>query len=317
MNDTTKPEASLEKELVKSVMSDRKSERRWRNIRFLGWMAVLLLYAFLIFSPSKEKLAKKELLNKPYVSLLRLNGVIAADNSFSIDRAIPRLQKAFEDKKAKGVVLVINSPGGSPVQASVIHDKILQLKKKYNKKVVVVGLDSLASAAYLIATAADKIYVNKDTLTGSIGVISSGFGFADVIQKLGIQRRVFTAGTKKDQLDPFKPLTANDTTKIQNVLNEVHQNFIQDVMEGRQGRLRGDESEIFSGDFWTGSQALRLGLVDGTDDLWSVMQTEFDTIQYKDYTTQPNLLQMLFKDMATQLNVSLQNQSSPVKEQLY
>ena len=229
---------------------------------------------------------------------------------------IPLLNEAFRDKNAKGVVLLINSPGGSAVQASIIHDKIEALKKQYHKRVVVVGVDALASGAYLVSTAADEIYVNKDTLTGSIGVVMGGFGFVDAIQKLGITRRVFTAGSNKDRLDPFRPLTDQDKLKLHQILNEVHQNFIDDVLQGRRGKLRGNENELFSGDFWTGQQAVRLGLVDGTANLWTVMKKQFDVEHYKLYAPRPSLLQILTSNVESKLNLQLENSSNGFREEI-
>ncbi len=302
----------LTKELTHALMHDRKISRRWKNIRFFIWIFILLLYAILIFGPSTSSFSKKDE-HKPYVSLLRLKGVIMAGNNFSARRVVPQLIKAFSDKKSKGVVLVINSPGGSPVQSAIIHDKIMQLKKQYKKKVVVIGQDALASGAYLVATAADKIYVNKDTLTGSIGVIMGGFGFTDAIEKLGITRRVFIAGKNKDRLDPFKPMTEKDKQKIQSVLDQVHQNFVQYVEQGRKGRLHGNPAELFSGDFWTGEQAVKLGLVDGTGNTWTVLKKEFGVKHYKSYSVRSSFWQTLFKDVSTQLNIGLLSQHTQLE----
>jgi protease-4 len=306
---------SLENQIAKAVLNDRRSDRRWRNIRFAGWMIILILYAILIFAPSPSQFGDRK--NGPYVSLIRLGGIIMPGTSFSAERVNPALQKAFADTNAKGVVLVINSPGGSPVQASIIHDKILELKERYHKKVVVVGDDALASGAYLVATAADKIYVNKDTLTGSIGVIMSGFGFVDTLNKLGMTRRLYTAGDNKARLDPFEPLKTEDVDKVQNLLNEVHQDFINDVVQGRGDRLRGDRKELFSGDFWTGSDAVKLGLADGTQNLWEVLKNEFDVRYYHDYTVKSSFLQSLMRDADTELNLHLINNTAPVREQAY
>jgi len=310
-NDT---QPSLEKTLVDGLLKERKSENRWRIIRFFVWVFVALLYATLIFGPGL-KLGDQGP-KKPYVSLVRLKGVIMPNRSFSARKVIPQLKKAFADKKAKGVLIVINSPGGSPVQASIIHDKILQLKSRYKKKVVVVGLDALASGAYLVATAADQIYVNRDTLTGSIGVIMSGFGFNNAIAKLGISRRTFTSGVNKDRLDPFRPLNPADAAKVQRVLNQVHQNFIDDVLKGRQGRLQGDQNMIFSGDFWTGETAVKLGLVDGTGNVWEVMKSQFGVTHYKNYSTKPSLLQTLLTGMESELHLILSQNSTHISEQL-
>lgn len=302
----------IEKELVDRLFVERKKEQRWRNARFIVWASIIVLYAVLIFSPSASK--KKTIApGQPYVALIRMNGAISATNKFSAKKVIPQLNKAFNDKTARGVVLLINSPGGSPVQASIIHDKIVQLKKKTHKKVVVLGEDALASGSYLVATAADKIFVNRDTLTGSIGVIMSGFGFTGAIQKLGITRRVFTAGTNKDRLDSFKPVTAQDKAKVHAVLSEVHQNFVNDVLQGRKGKLHGNKNELFSGDFWTGQKAVQLGLADGTANLWEVMNTEFGVSHYKNYSVKPNLWQALFKDVRSQLHLGLMSHTSSLE----
>lgn len=305
---------SFDNELTKAILKDRKSDRRWRNIRFAGWMIIFILYAILIFAPSPVEYGG---IKTPYVSLVRLTGIIMPNTSFSARRVIPELIAAFADEQAKGVVLLINSPGGSPVQASIIHDKILELKHKYNKKVIVVGEDVLASGAYLIATAADKIYVNSDSLTGSIGVIMSGFGFTDTIKKLGITRRLFTAGKYKDRLDPFKPLNQQDVTKVKRVLEQVHQNFINDVVKGRGDRLRGNKDELFSGDFWTGEEAVKLGIADGTANAWQVLKEEFNVAHYRDYTPKPSFIRSLFREAKTVLDLHLMNNTSPLREQAY
>lgn len=302
-----------EKHLVDAILADKKSDRFWRNFRFFVWIFLILIILILIFAPRGEDAERTVITGKPYVSLIRLQGVILPGSNFSADKVIPLLIKAFSDKKAKGVVLVINSPGGSAVQASIIHDKIEQLKKLHNKKVVVVGTDALASGAYLIATAADKIYVNQDTLTGSIGVILASFGFVDTIKKLGITRRVFTAGANKDRLDPFKTLTPDDKIKIQSVLDAAHQNFIDDVLAGRKNKLKGNRKELFSGDFWIGQKALQLGLVDGTANVWTVLKDEFNVTHYKDYSRKPTLLESLLKGVDTELHLGLTNRSSGIE----
>lgn len=306
----------LEQELINSLLKDKKSDRRWRNLRFAGWMFILILYAILIFAPSGASFthhAKKD----NYVALVRLQGVILPDTHFSAEYVIPQLTRAFMDKNAKGVILLINSPGGSPVQASIIHDKILELKQRYHKKVVVLGEDTLASGAYLVATAADNIYVNRDTLTGSIGVIMSGFGFTDAIQKLGITRRVFTAGDNKDRLDPFENLKPEDQIKVKKVLDQVHQDFINDVIQGRGKRLSADQKILFSGDFWTGGEAVKLGLADGTANLWNIAHDQFKVDLYRDYSAKESFVQSLLKNMNSELNIHLENHLSPLRAQVY
>lgn len=300
---------STENTLAKALLKDRKADRRWKVIRSFVWAAIVLVYAYFLFAPAPVP-SDTDTSKKPYVSMLRLNGAIKAGSRFSADRVVPQLIRAFRDKKARGVVLVINSPGGSPVQATIIHDKIIQLKKKYKKKVIVVGQDALASGAYLVATAADVIYVHNDTLTGSIGVIMSGFGFSDAIEKIGVTRRVFTAGTNKDRLDAFRPLTQGDKTKVKQLLTEVHQHFINDVLQGRGDRLKGDRDELFSGDFWTGATAVKLGIADKVGNTWNALKDEFGVEHFKNYTSKPNFLQMILSGAETELHFALNQESN-------
>lgn len=299
MNDNAN---SLKDDLVSSMLKESRSNRRWRNIRFF---IIALFIAFIFISIHYSgSTSEKAMSNQPYVSLVRMSGIIMPGASFSASNVIPALQKAFADKKAKGVILLINSGGGSPVQSAIIHDKIMELKAEYKKKVVVVSQDTLASGAYLVATAADKIYVNPDTITGSIGVIMQGFGFTDVIKKLGVTRRVYTAGSNKNRLDSFEPVSVNDKVKIASILKQAHQNFIQYVLQGRGKKLHGDPSELFSGDFWLGQKAKKLGLVDGTANLWQVTKKEFGVQYYHDYTHRPSLLSDLTQRLQTALHVN-------------
>lgn len=302
--------------LTQALLKERRSDRKWRNIRFVGWIIILLLYAALIFAPSPSQMSG-EGTGKSYVSLVRLSGLIMPNTSFSASHVIPELFSAFSDKNAKGVVLIIDSPGGSPVQASIIHDKILELKKRFDKKVVIVGEDVLASGAYLVASAADKIYVNRDTLTGSIGVVMQGFGFVETLKKLGVTRRLYTSGSNKDRLDPFEPVKEEDVAKLKGVLKEVHQNFIRDVTSGRGDRLRGSRDVIFSGDFWIGESAVNLGLADGVANLWTVLDKEFHVDNFRDYTTKSNLVQSLFRTASSELSFHLLNKNNPIRTQAY
>ncbi len=303
-------ESNFERSLVSELLIERKRDRLWRNIRFFIWIAIILililLYSSLMYSFKKPFDANGQPnTDQSYVALVRLDGEILSDKDLSAEKVIPELNRAFCDKKAKGVILLINSPGGSAVQSSIIHDKILELKNKYHKKVIVVGEDLLASGAYLIATAADEIYVNRDTITGSIGVVMSGFGFVGSLEKLGVQRRLFTAGANKARLDPFEPLNPSDVQKIKSVLTQAHANFIHDVEMGRKGKLNGSAKELFSGDFWTGEKAVQLGLADGTGNLWDVMQKQFDVHYYVDYTTRPSFFQSLLSGVETSISKNL------------
>jgi protease IV len=296
--------------LTNDLIIERRRERRWRNIRWGGYMVISLLFLIFLFTLMGFSISSKSSpgAGQPYVSLIRLSGIILPGSDFSAEKVLPQLNDAFADVNSRGVVLLVNSPGGSPVQASIIHDKIIALKQQYKKKVIVVGEDALASGSYLVATAADKIFVNADTLTGSIGVIMQGFGANDAIAKIGVQRRVFTAGDHKDRLDPFEPLKPEDVTKVKSVLDQVHQSFINDVLTSRQGKLKGDQKELFSGDFWSGNEAVKLGLADDTLNLWDALQQEFNTRYYKDYSVKPSLLASIISNVGTELHLNFSQQ---------
>lgn len=276
--------------LVKELLAEKRADRRWKNIRFVAWFALILFFISLFYRDNKPSAPS---LSDRYISLIRLDGMIAPGTDFSAEEVIPLLEQAFSDKNAKGVILEINSGGGTPVQSSIIHDAIIALKNKYHKRVIVVGEDMLTSGAYYVAVAGDKIYVNPNTLTGSIGVIMKGFGFAGLMQKVGVERRVYTSGADKDRLDPFLPQSEKDIAKINQVIDEVHQNFNQVVLEDRKGRLHADPATLFTGDFWSGQTAVKLGLVDGLGNLYDVGLKEFGTSHYKEYQTTNNFVKML------------------------
>ncbi len=308
---------TLNKAVIEELLGERKKDRRWRIIRFSIVIALIIGYiGFFLHHATKGDGA---LTNKdaPYVSLIRLNGPIMPNNEFSAQKVIPLLNEAFRDKKSRGVVLEINSPGGSPVQSAIIHDKIIALKKKYpKKKVTVIGEDALASGAYLIAVSADKIVVNPDTITGSIGVVMSGFGLQDAIKKLGISRRVYTAGDFKARLDPFEPVKPADIKKVDSILQQTHQDFINIVEAGRKGKLKGDKKLLFSGDFWLGTRAVQLGLVDQTGNLWDVLKDDYGVEQYKEYKNRASLLKLLSGQISMKMHAALSDMSAHLSEQL-
>lgn len=278
--------------LVQDLLKEKRSDRRWKTLRSLLWLALFTYISVSLLHLFSGNNTSATTSSDKYVSLVRLEGMIAPGRDFSAEQIVPTLRDAFADKNAKGVVIDINSPGGTPVQAAIIHDAIISFKKKYHKKVIVVGEDLLTSGAYFVSVAADKIYVNPSTLTGSIGVIMKGFGFVDVMKKIGIERRVYTAGIAKDRLDPFLPQNPEDLKKIQAVMTEVHQNFVKAVMEGRQGKLKAAAEVLFTGDFWSGQAALDLGLVDGLGNLMDTMNKEFDTTDFKEYGNTSNFFRL-------------------------
>lgn len=281
--------------LAEDILKEKRSDRRWRNFRFLCWFGLFLFIVLELFGYlGISKLDKKVLMDKKdQVALINLEGMIAPGRAFSSYEIVPILKEAFEDKSVKGVIIQINSPGGTPVQASIIHDAIVAYKMKYKKKAVVVGEDLLTSGAYFVAVAADKIYVNPNTITGSIGVIMKGFGFVDLIQKIGVERRVYYQGDQKDRLDPFLPQNPEDVAKIETVMKQVHQNFINAVLAGRKDKLKGDPAKLFNGDFWTGEKARELGLVDEVGNLRDAAMKEFGTTKLKEFGDSNNFIKML------------------------
>jgi protease-4 len=237
-----------------------------------------------------------------YTALVEVEGVIATDEDANADKIISGLRAAFEDEKAKGVIIRINSPGGSPVQAGYINDEIKRLREKHKKPIYAVATDLCASGGYYIAVAADKIYADKASVIGSIGVLMSSFGFVEGIKKLGVERRLYTAGEHKGFLDPFSPQQPEDVKHIQEVLENIHEQFIQKVKEGRGERLKtGNDTVLFSGLIWTGAQAKELGLVDELGTSSQIARDVFKAETIKNFTPKPDY----FEQWIERLGVTL------------
>jgi protease-4 len=251
----------LEKAVLAGVVEQRRA-RRW-GIFFKSLAFLYVFGALFLFSPwaSLEKTAAL----KPHTALIEVRGVIADEERASADNIVGSLRAAFKDKNTRAVVMRINSPGGSPVQSGYIYDEIRRLRAEHpDVKLYAVITDLGASGAYYIASAADEIYADKASLVGSIGVTASGFGFVDVMDKVGVERRVYTAGEHKTFLDPFMPQKDDETRFWGTVLETTHKQFITSVKQGRGERLKDKEHpELFSGLVWSGEQALELGLIDG------------------------------------------------------
>ncbi len=215
----------------------------------------------------------------PTVAVVRLNGVIGVGGTLrrglSLAAVAPSLERAFRQKHLAAVALAVNSPGGSPVQSSLIATRIRALAGEHEVPVIAFAEDVAASGGYWLAAAADEIYADPSSVVGSIGVISGGFGFPAVLERLGIERRVRTAGTHKDALDPFAPQRDEDVAHLDTFLADIHETFRAAIRERRGDRLQGDEMELFSGRWWSGRQALDLGLIDGLGDLKSVLKDRF------------------------------------------
>jgi protease-4 len=232
--------------------------------------------------------------SQPHTAVVSIKGEIADGAEASAEFVVTALRAAFEDEGSQAVVLQINSPGGSPVQAGIINDEIRRLKAKHKKPVYAVVEESCASAAYYIAVAADEIYVDKASIVGSIGVLMDGFGFTGLMDKLGVERRLMTAGVNKGFLDPFSPQTKNQRTHAQTLLDQIHKQFIQVVREGRGQRLK-ETPELFSGLFWSGEQAVNLGLADGLGNLDYVAREIVKAEEIIDYTRHDNVAERLAK----------------------
>ena len=262
MNNENQQAIEALKQVAMAGITEQRSSRRW-GIFFK--LAGLLLFLFFIIAIVGASAAKNSRLTtaKSYTALIDINGIILQGAEASADNIIPALQEAFEDEKVKGIVLRCNTPGGSPVQSSYIYNEIRRLKALHkNKKVIAVAADLCASGGYYIVAAADEIYANKSSLVGSIGVRMKSFGVVEAMKKLGIESRELTAGENKAILDPFKPQKEADKIFIEKMLANTHKHFIDAVKAGRGDRLK-DDSDIFSGLFWTGEDAKALGLIDG------------------------------------------------------
>ena len=281
--------ATLEK-LAFDSLSEQKSRRRWKTFVSLAWLA---FFIFLVWAAIGRTGAHKEIF-KPHTAVIEIKGEIAAGAEASADLVMASVKAAFEDPGAQAVVLLINSPGGSPVQAGIINDEIKRLKTKYNKPVYAVVEETCASAAYYIAVAADQIYVDKASIVGSIGVLMDGFGFTGLMDKLGIERRLMTAGANKGFLDPFSPQTEKQRAYAQTMLDQIHKQFIDVVKVGRGTRLK-ETPEMFSGLFWSGQQAIELGLADSFGNLDFVAREVVKAEEIVDYTRRDNVAERLVK----------------------
>ena len=222
----------------------------------------------------------------PVVAVLRLAGTIGATGGLRPGLTIPSLAtsiaRLFTDKTIAAAALVVNSPGGSPVQAALIHDRVRLLAREKGIRVLTFAEDVAASGGYMLSIAGDEVYAHPNSIVGSIGVVSAGFGFTKLIEKVGVERRVHISGERKAMLDPFQPEQPRDVAHLEALQKEVHESFKAMVRERRAGKLKGDESELFSGAFWTGAKALEFGLIDGLGDLYSVCRQKFgDKVEFR------------------------------------
>ncbi|MBS7806333.1 S49 family peptidase [Variovorax sp. PCZ-1] len=284
--------ATLEK-LAFAALNEQKAARRWKTFVRLAWLAFFIVLFWFMFSGSRSGTSSADV-GSAHTAVIEIRGEIMSGSDASAEFVVAALKSAFEDSTAQGIVLLINSPGGSPVQAGMINDEIRRLKAIHKKPVYAVVEETCASAAYYIAVAADAIYVDKASIVGSIGVLMDSFGFTGLMEKLGVERRLMTAGENKGFLDPFSPQTEPQKQHAQAMLNQIHKQFIDTVKEGRGKKLK-ETPDMFSGLFWSGQQAIEMGLADSLGTLDSVARDVIKAEELVDYTKRDNVAERLAK----------------------
>lgn len=301
-NDDSKEWKLIEKALMQG-QAEQKRSRRWGIFFKLLTFAYLIALLVVLNTPFSDMDVPD--VTGPYAAVVDVNGVIAQSEQANADVLIDSIQAAFKDSQAAGLILRINSPGGSPVQSGYVFDEIRRQKAlKPDFPVYAVIADLGASGAYYIAAAADEIYAEKSSLVGSIGVVGSGFGFVDGMKKLGIERRLYTSGQHKGFLDPFSPENPEEKEFWLGVLEQTHQHFIAQVKLGRGERLK-DDPKLFSGLIWTGSQALDYGLIDGFGSARFVAREHLNTEKLKNVTKKKNRFERILNDFATRVGKTM------------
>lgn len=285
------------KELLFASLKEQKAKRKWGLLfKSLGFSYIIFITVLLLIGDKNIIAANK---NKEYKgfhsALIEIEGEISRNQAANADNINQSLKNAFKNKQTKGIILKINSPGGSPVQARQIYNNIVRLRKEYKDIKVFAAIEDMGtSAAYLIASAADQIYSDETSLVGSIGVIIDSFGFVDTLQKLGVERRIYTAGRNKAMLDPFSPRNKEQEEFINQQLDIVHKVFIKNVVDKRSNLAKNiHEQDIFSGKFWVGQSALELGLIDGFGDSQYIATEVIKASEIRNFTLQPNFIERL------------------------
>jgi len=295
----------LERVALQAVQEQRRA-RQWGALFKLLWFTLVFLVLASLFGwigrPDKDTASMSV---GRHTAVVDVEGVIGLESKASAERVIKGLNRAFKDSNTAGVVLRINSPGGSPVQAGYVNDEVRRLRAKYpNIPLYAVVQDLCASGGYYIAVAADRIYVDKASLVGSIGVIMGGFGFVGTIEKLGIERRAYTAGDNKDFLDPFAPENPKHRAHAQQMLNEIHEQFVKVVRQGRGQRLK-ETADTFSGLIWTGEKSIELGLADALGSTEYVAREVIKAEKLVDYTVEENYFEALSKRLGTDAGAAM------------
>ena len=293
------------KDIAMEGIKEQRRARRWGIFFKLFFVvyALVALLAILGTGASKEKLNTAS----EVTAVVDFNGVIMDGGEINAETILPSLKEAFENEKTKGILLRINSPGGSPVQAGIINDEIRRLKALHKDiPVYAVVSDICASGGYYIAVAADKIYADKASIVGSIGVRMDNFGVVGLMEKLGVQRRLYTAGANKGMLDPFLPENPAQVQHVQTMLNATHQQFIDVVKQGRGERLQ-NNPDIFSGLFWTGEEALKLGLIDALGSDTYVAREIIKAEDMVNFTSEKDIFERLSEKVETSVSATLRS----------
>jgi protease-4 len=304
-NNNTQPEdAKWQRDaierLASSALKEQKISRRWSNFfkgLFFAYLFIILFYAMGWVGSGKRNTGA-------HTALIEVAGVIEAGGEVNADSFMTSLHDAYDDKGTKGIILRINSPGGSPVQAGIINDEIMRQKKLHPAiPVYAVVEDICASGGYYIASAADKIYVDKASIVGSIGVLMDGYGFTEVMKKVGVERRLMTAGENKAMLDPFSPINPKHQALAQAMLNKIHEQFKSVVRQGRGSRLK-ETPETFSGLFWSGEESIKIGLADALGSADYVAREVIKQEEIRDFTQQEDFTSRIAKRIGASASAS-------------
>ncbi len=296
-------EKKLVEDLALAALKEKRTTRRWGIFFKLAFLSYFVAIAVMLYSPFDADVLEKA--GDDHTAVINVEGVISSDSKASADYIITALRDAFKDKKTKGVILRMNTPGGSPVQSGYINDEIYRLKEKYpDIKVYAVIVDVCASGGYYIAAAADEIYADKGSMVGSIGVLMNGFGFENAIDKVGVTRRLYTAGEHKGFLDPFSKPLDEDIAHAKSMLGNIHKQFIDVVKKGRGDKLK-DDPLLFSGYVWTGEQSIELGLVDKLGSSSYVAREVIGAEKIKDFTVSEAFIDRFAKKMGASMASTL------------
>ncbi|KRW83717.1 S49 family peptidase [Marinobacter sp. P4B1] len=283
------------KSIAGDYLAEKKRERRWKMVRnILVAVVIIVLYnaSFMSISAARDGKPDTTAMGEPFVSMVVLEGQIGKGRDYLSDaNTRGLLEKAFE-AESEGVIIYLSSPGGSPVQSELIRDRIKRLKEETGKPTLVVAEEILASGGYMIATAGDEIYVQPSTVVGSIGVIMASFGATELMEKVGVERRLYTAGENKGFTDPFSPQSEAVKDHIETMLQDIHSRFVAMVKDSRNDKISGEEN-LFDGRVWTGSQSVELGLADGIGSVEQVAMEVFGTDNLKKFAKEPSILDRL------------------------